>query len=57
MAQQAPRRAPLSRDRVNRAAVALADKAGIESLSMRKLADGLGVVPMAPRGQAGAPNL
>lgn len=47
MAQQAPRRAPLSRDRVNRAAVALADKAGIESLSMRKLADGLGVVPMA----------
>ena len=47
MAQQAPRRAPLSRDRVNRAAFALADKAGIESLSMRKLADGLGVVPMA----------
>jgi AcrR family transcriptional regulator len=47
MAQQAPRRAPLSRDRVLRAAVALADRAGIESLSMRKLADELGVVPMA----------
>ena len=30
-----------------RAAVALADKAGIEALSMRKLAEELGVVPMA----------
>ncbi len=30
-----------------RAAVMLADEAGIESLSMRKLADELGVVPMA----------
>ena len=49
MAQQAEavRRVPLSRDRVLRAAVALADKAGIESLSMRKLAQELGVVPMA----------
>ncbi|HCT75882.1 MAG TPA: TetR family transcriptional regulator [Micromonosporaceae bacterium] len=49
MAQQvdALRRAPLSRDRVLRAAVALADEAGIESLSMRKLAQELGVVPMA----------
>ena len=49
MAQQAdpPRRAPLSRDRVLRAAVTLADDAGIESLSMRKLAQELGVVPMA----------
>ena len=49
MAQQleAPRRVPLSRDRVLRAAVALADDAGIESLSMRKLAQELGVVPMA----------
>jgi AcrR family transcriptional regulator len=49
MAQQieAPRRAPLSRDRVLRAAVALADDSGIESLSMRKLAEELGVVPMA----------
>jgi AcrR family transcriptional regulator len=42
-----PRRAPLSRDRVLRAAVALAGDAGIESLSMRKLAQQLGVVPMA----------
>src|ERR1044071_4282535 len=38
---------PLSRDRVLHAAVALADDAGIESLSMRKLAQELGVVPMA----------
>ncbi|HXN57439.1 MAG TPA: TetR/AcrR family transcriptional regulator C-terminal domain-containing protein, partial [Candidatus Angelobacter sp.] len=44
---EARRRAPLSRDRVLRAAVALADKAGIESLSMRRLAEDLGVVPMA----------
>ena len=44
---EAPRRAPLSRERVLRAAVALADDAGIESLSMRKLAEELGVVPMA----------
>ncbi|WP_328341998.1 TetR/AcrR family transcriptional regulator [Micromonospora sp. NBC_00421] len=41
------RRTPLSRDRVLRAAVALADGAGIESLSMRNLAQDLGVVPMA----------
>lgn len=49
MAKQAetPRRAPLSRQRVLRAAVALADEAGIESLSMRNLAEDLGVVPMA----------
>jgi AcrR family transcriptional regulator len=49
MAQQveASRRVRLSRDRVLRAAVALADAAGIESLSMRKLAQELGVVPMA----------
>lgn len=40
-------RVPLSRDRVLRAAVALADDAGIESVSMRKLAQELGVVPMA----------
>ena len=44
---EAPRRAPLTRGRVLRAAVALADEAGIESLSMRKLAEELGVVPMA----------
>ncbi|MEV0733223.1 TetR/AcrR family transcriptional regulator C-terminal domain-containing protein [Polymorphospora sp. NPDC050346] len=49
MAEQAEtlRRTPLSRDRVLRAAVALADEAGIESLSMRNLAQELGVVPMA----------
>ena len=41
------RRVPLSRDRVLRAAVSLADEAGIESLSMRKLSQELGVVPMA----------
>ena len=44
---EAPRRDPLSKDRVLRAAVAVADDSGIESLSMRKLADRLGVVPMA----------
>ena len=44
---EAPRRVPLSRGRVLRAAVAMADDAGIESLSMRKLAEELGVVPMA----------
>ena len=44
---QAARRAPLSRDRVLRAAVALADTAGIESVNMRGLAAELGVVPMA----------
>ncbi|MET8352107.1 TetR/AcrR family transcriptional regulator C-terminal domain-containing protein [Micromonospora sp. NPDC005206] len=49
MAEQAEtlRRTPLSRDRVLHAAVALADGAGIESLSMRNLAQELGVVPMA----------
>jgi AcrR family transcriptional regulator len=41
------RRVRLNRDRVLRAAVAMADTAGIEAVSMRKLADELGVVPMA----------
>jgi AcrR family transcriptional regulator len=41
------RRAPLNRDRVLRAAVALADHTGVEALSMRNLAQGLGVAPMA----------
>lgn len=41
------RRAPLNRDRVLRAAVALADEIGIDALSMRNLAQELGVVPMA----------
>src|SRR5207248_1971785 len=35
---EAVRRVPLSRDRVLRAAVALVDDAGIESLNMRRLA-------------------
>ncbi len=41
------RRATLSRDRVLRGAIAYADVNGIESLSMRGLAQELGVVPMA----------
>jgi AcrR family transcriptional regulator len=40
-------RAPLSKERVLRAAVTLADRHGIESLSMRKLADELGVAAMS----------
>jgi AcrR family transcriptional regulator len=40
-------RIPLNRDRVLAAAVALADDGGLESLTMRKLAQELGVVPMA----------
>jgi AcrR family transcriptional regulator len=40
-------RVPLTRDRVLRAAVALADEVGIAGLSMRRLAQQLGVVPMA----------
>src|SRR5215475_2361600 len=40
-------RAPLSRDRVLRAAVALADAGGISSLSMRKLGEALGVEAMS----------
>ncbi|MEU7904890.1 TetR/AcrR family transcriptional regulator C-terminal domain-containing protein [Actinoplanes sp. NPDC049118] len=47
MAESTLRRAPLSRDRVLHAAVSLTDVIGIESLSMRKLAQDLGVVPMA----------
>ncbi|GAB3145012.1 TetR/AcrR family transcriptional regulator C-terminal domain-containing protein [Micromonospora sonneratiae] len=49
MAEQAEvlRRTPLNRGRILHAAVALADEAGIESLSMRNLAQELGVVPMA----------
>ena len=45
--EEATRRTPLNRDRVLSAAVVLADEAGIESLSMRRLAQELGVVPMA----------
>ena len=40
-------RAPLSRERVLETAVALADRHGLEWLSMRKLADELGVAAMS----------
>ena len=40
-------REPLTRERVLRAAVALADRGGVEATSMRRLAQELGVVPMA----------
>jgi AcrR family transcriptional regulator len=40
-------REPLTKERVLHAAVALADQGGVESLSMRRLAQELGVVPMA----------
>ena len=45
--EAASKRVPLSRDRVLRAAVAIADAAGIGSLTMRSLAQELGVEPMA----------
>jgi AcrR family transcriptional regulator len=41
------RRRPLTRERVLRAAIALADEGGIEALSMRKLAKELGVEAMS----------
>jgi AcrR family transcriptional regulator len=51
MAVRAPertkRRTPLSRERVLRAAIALADEGGFESLTMRKLAKELGVEAMS----------
>ncbi len=40
-------RAPLTRERVLRAAIALADRGGIGGVSMRKLADELGVEAMS----------
>jgi len=40
-------RAPLSKERVLRAAVGLADSGGVEALSMRKLAQALGVEAMS----------
>jgi AcrR family transcriptional regulator len=40
-------RAPLSRERVLKTAIALADQHGIEAFSMRKLADELGVAAMS----------
>ncbi len=43
----AGRRVPLSRERVLRAAVALADQGGLESLTMRRLGQDLGVEAMS----------
>ena len=43
----AERRLPLTRVRVLRAAIALADDGGLETLTMRKLGEELGVGPMA----------
>ncbi len=43
----AERRAPLSKERVLRAAVLIADQAGVASLTMRKLAGRLGVEAMS----------
>jgi AcrR family transcriptional regulator len=45
--RRAASRAPLTRERVLEAAIALADQGGLESLSMRKLGQGLGVEAMA----------
>jgi AcrR family transcriptional regulator len=45
--QTTSRRPPLSRTRVLEAAVARADEDGLEAFSMRRLAQELGVVPMA----------
>ncbi|TFC82191.1 TetR family transcriptional regulator [Cryobacterium cheniae] len=44
---EVPRRVRLNRERVLEAAVTLADEIGIDALSMRRLAQELGVVPMA----------
>ena len=45
--QSTPQREPLTKERILQAAVALADEGGVDSLSMRKIAQELGVVPMA----------
>src|SRR2546426_1291503 len=45
--QEAKRRAALTRERILRAAISLADRDGIESLSMRKLGHELGVEAMS----------
>src|SRR6184192_754654 len=47
MATQAEPRLPLSRDRILHAALELADKGGIESLTMRKLGQKLGFEAMS----------
>ena len=46
-AQKAPPAVPLNRDRILRAAVAVADRGGFDSLSMRNLAEELGTAPMS----------
>jgi AcrR family transcriptional regulator len=46
-ATEMSKRTPLSRDRVLEAAVAIADKHGIAAVTMRSLADDLGVKPMS----------
>ncbi len=45
--RQAARRTPLTRERVLQAAITLADEGGLEALSMRKLAQELGVEAMS----------
>src|ERR1700737_4833368 len=45
--REAKRRAALTRERILRAAIGLADRDGIESLSMRKLGEVLGVEAMS----------
>src|SRR5215207_8392203 len=45
--RSAERRAPLTRDRVLETAVDLADTAGIDALTIRRLAERLGVEPMS----------
>ncbi len=45
--KSSPPRLPLNRERVSLAAVQLADESGLDALSMRALAQELGVVPMA----------
>ena len=44
---EAPSREPLSRERILATAVAIADEGGADSISMRRIAQELGVVPMA----------
>ena len=47
MAQRQPREEPLSRERVLRAAIGLADREGIGALTMRRLAQELGIEAMS----------
>lgn len=47
MAEPAPRRAPLTRERILRAAIQLADEDGLDGFTMRRLADRLSVEAMS----------